>query len=86
MRRRKVSAVIAALGLIGPAYAVNPSQWDEFSKGEFIDTANVKADGGGVSAYVRHVGPKKEVTILYEVDCSQDSGALGFPAVSLGSH
>jgi hypothetical protein len=54
------------------ADAINPPQWDEFAKREFVDAANVKAEGDVVAAYVRHVTAGKEVTTLYEVDCKDD--------------
>jgi len=53
-------------------FAVNPSQWNEFSKGEYIDTANVKSDGNIVSAYVKRVSAGTQVTTLYEVNCKGD--------------
>jgi hypothetical protein len=62
------------LGLVCPlhAYAINPPHWDQFSKGEFVDIANVKADGNVVAAYVKRADAQKEVTTLYEVDCQGD--------------
>lgn len=52
--------------------AVNPPQWDEFSKGEFIDTANMKTGWDAIAAYVRFGSGNKQVTTLYEVDCRGD--------------
>jgi len=70
----KISRLIAGLGALLPlqAFAVNPPQWDEFSKGEYIDTANVKSDGTITAAYVKHSDAGKQVTTLYEVDCKGD--------------
>lgn len=65
---------LLALCLVCPlqAYAVNPPQWSEFSKGDFIDTANVKTDGAISAAYVMTGSAAKKVTTLYEVNCKGD--------------
>ena len=55
------------------AYAINPPQWDEFSKGEFVDSANVKTGGDVVAGYVRSGSAANQVTALYEVDCKADT-------------
>jgi hypothetical protein len=70
----KRAATVTMMALLLPlqSLAVNPPQWTEFSKGEYTDTANVKADGNIVSAYVKHVDAGKQVTALYEVDCKGD--------------
>jgi len=64
------ASIVALLPL--QTFAVNSPQWSEFSKGQYIDTANVKTDGNIVSAYVKHIDGGKQVTTLYEVDCNGD--------------
>ncbi len=61
---------VCLLTLLYPlqAFAINPPQWKEIDKGEFIDTANVKTDTEDVAAYIRHGG----AITLYEVDCKGD--------------
>jgi len=56
------------------AFAIGPPQWEEFAKGEFVDTANLKTavDGFVTAAYIRSVSAGKQVTTLYEVDCKAD--------------
>lgn len=66
MRIRRVCLLILLFPL--EAFAINPPQWDEIAKGEFVDTANVKTDADDVAAYIRHGG----AITLYEVDCKGD--------------
>lgn len=50
------------------ALAINEPQWTEFSKGEYVDSANVKSDGNVASGYI-----KTGATVtLYEVSCATD--------------
>lgn len=65
---------LISLGLAIPvtAFAVNPPQWNEFHKGESLDSANVKFDGTIAAAYVMEVGANGKVTTLYEVNCKED--------------
>jgi|ERR1700733_7922342 len=74
MRRTNIHGLIASLGMLLSlqAFAVNPPQWEEFSKGQYIDTANLKTDGTIASAYVKHTDAGKPVTTLYEVECKGD--------------
>jgi hypothetical protein len=74
MHRTNILYLMAGLGMLLPlqAFAVNPPQWDEFSKGQYIDTENVKIEGAIVSAYVKHADAGKPVTTLYEVECTND--------------
>jgi hypothetical protein len=72
MKRGAGVMMIALLLMPLQSLAVNPPQWSEFSKGEYTDTANVKADGNIVSAYVRHLVAGKQLITLYEVDCKGD--------------
>jgi len=74
MRHMWLLGLVVGLGMLLPleALAVNPPQWEEFSKGQYIDTANVKTDGAIVSAYVKHTGAGNQVATLYEVECAND--------------
>ena len=54
------------------ALAIDAPQWNQFSNGEYVDTANVKSEGDQVSGYVKHVAAGKPAITLYEVNCKGD--------------
>jgi hypothetical protein len=69
-KRRSHTFCLTALVWSLQTLAIDPPQWDEFAKGEFIDTANVKSEGNVASAYIRESGGK--AATLYEVGCQDD--------------
>jgi hypothetical protein len=75
MHRINSIRLLTCIGVLLPfqAFAVNPPHWEEFAKGQYIDSGNVKAEGNSiVSAYVKHADAGTQQVTLFEVDCKND--------------